>query len=351
MNKWPSGAYLVLECKAPETGVDLVALGYKYNSRKVMCFILTKNAGSTAPSLKPYIAKCPDQHGNVRERRVQRPAILGEYFDSSDVIDSHNHCRQFRLALERLWLTKNPWFRLDCTFIGMTVIDAFRGLQYHTGERQKRTKMTVADFADALAWDCVHNPFPKEGENDPRSFVAPAGGADSNSLAAEFFRENLKTYAQMMSEELVAQQSIQGFPRIVGGGRTRHSNESALTADSTIFSNDSSSLVSIGEHDTVAADTLGPDGRPSKQNCIICGTKTRDVCCHYLCRKTKLNHQQKSHFGFPLCNQRVGARKHLTEYGEQANELTCLQIHRDIIRKSKEKDLMKTAAERRTRMY
>ena len=125
MNKWPSGAYLVLECKAPETGVDLVALGYKYNSRKVMCFILTKNAGSTAPGLKPYIAKFPDQHGNVRERRVQRPAILGEYFDSSDVIDSHNHCRQFRLALERLWLTKNPWFRLDCTFIGMTVIDTF----------------------------------------------------------------------------------------------------------------------------------------------------------------------------------------------------------------------------------
>lgn len=110
-------------------------------------------------------------------------------------------------------------------------------------------------------------------------------------------------------------------------------------------------IVSIGEHDTVRADTLGPDGRPSKRNCIICGTQTRDVCCHYLCRKTKLNHQQKSHFGFPLCNQRVGARKHLTEYGEQANELTCLQIHRDIIRKSKEKDLMKTAAERRTRMY
>ena len=32
MKDWPSGAYLVFECTAPETGVRLVAIGYKYNA-------------------------------------------------------------------------------------------------------------------------------------------------------------------------------------------------------------------------------------------------------------------------------------------------------------------------------
>ena len=48
MEKWPCGSTLVMECKTPETGVELVALGYKYNKKSVLTFIMTKNAGSTA---------------------------------------------------------------------------------------------------------------------------------------------------------------------------------------------------------------------------------------------------------------------------------------------------------------
>ena len=63
MKGWPSGSYLVLECKAPETGVDLVALGYKYNASKVLTFITTKNAGSTTPGLIPIMQNFPTNLG------------------------------------------------------------------------------------------------------------------------------------------------------------------------------------------------------------------------------------------------------------------------------------------------
>ena len=116
MKDWPpaGGSVLTLECKTPETGVDLVAsIGYKYNQKKVLCFVMTKNAGSTKSGDNPYRARFPDEFGNLKERiLVDRPeATIGHYFKFADLIYSHNNNRQFRLALEQLWLTINAWFR------------------------------------------------------------------------------------------------------------------------------------------------------------------------------------------------------------------------------------------------
>ena len=43
MKDWPPGSHLVLE--ATHEGVDIIACGYKYNKRKVCCFVFTKGAG------------------------------------------------------------------------------------------------------------------------------------------------------------------------------------------------------------------------------------------------------------------------------------------------------------------
>ena len=42
----------------------LIAIGYKYNARKVLYFIVTENAGSTKTDI-PYLSKYPDQFTNV----------------------------------------------------------------------------------------------------------------------------------------------------------------------------------------------------------------------------------------------------------------------------------------------
>jgi hypothetical protein len=89
MADYPSGAYLVMACHTPK-GHDLICIGYKYNARKVLVFLGTKNSGSTKPG-EPYIARFPDANGNVAQRSVLRPDVISRYFNDSNVIDSHNH--------------------------------------------------------------------------------------------------------------------------------------------------------------------------------------------------------------------------------------------------------------------
>ena len=44
-------------------GRPLIAIGYKYNARKVLYFIVTDNTGSTKTGI-PYLSKYPDQFTN-----------------------------------------------------------------------------------------------------------------------------------------------------------------------------------------------------------------------------------------------------------------------------------------------
>ena len=56
---WPVGSYLVLRSK-PMVPRDrkLIAIGYRYNARKVLYFIVTDNAGSTKTGIT-YSSKYP----------------------------------------------------------------------------------------------------------------------------------------------------------------------------------------------------------------------------------------------------------------------------------------------------
>jgi len=63
MKNWPAGSHIVLE-GSPSEGVDLLAVGYKYNSRKVLCFISTYNVGSTI-LCSFYEATWLDDNGNT----------------------------------------------------------------------------------------------------------------------------------------------------------------------------------------------------------------------------------------------------------------------------------------------
>ena len=57
MEEWPGGFYFVL------ISDDLVATGYKYNSRKVVCFLSTKNFESTETG-QPYVSRWVDKQSN-----------------------------------------------------------------------------------------------------------------------------------------------------------------------------------------------------------------------------------------------------------------------------------------------
>ena len=117
----PSSTSIVLEGKHPE-GSELVAIGYGYNSKVTLCFVITKNAGSTRAG-RPYEMKFSDSHGNVHVRLVDRPAVILDLFERSNCVDKHNQARQHKLALEKKWDIRDPQFRLTTTMIGFTVTD------------------------------------------------------------------------------------------------------------------------------------------------------------------------------------------------------------------------------------
>lgn len=130
---------------------------------------MTKDAGSTFPST-PHKAKFPDQSGNVVERKVTRPDVLSFCFDTSNLIDPHNHSMQCLLALERFWKTPNPWFWTSSTIIGRSVINAWKGLKHRMPHLHG--KMTVEEFADRLAHDCCHSGFQKSVTSTAQAGIA-----------------------------------------------------------------------------------------------------------------------------------------------------------------------------------
>ena len=116
------GTYIVLEDKHLE-GADLVVIGYRYNSKVTLYFVITKNAGSTRKG-KLYEMKFADSHSNVHMRLVDWPSVISEFFEVSNIVDKHNQACQYKLALEKKWETRDPYFRLVTSVISVTVTDA-----------------------------------------------------------------------------------------------------------------------------------------------------------------------------------------------------------------------------------
>ena len=135
----------------------LVAIGYKYTSRKVMTFVATEKAGNTLPGY-PYCARWKDDTSFSNARPVNRPQVISNYFKRSNAIDSHNHVCQFELKLEKYWVTANCWFRIFTTILGMPVTDCWKGLNYGT-RTSNSTKSSICEFADMLAYELLYNSY------------------------------------------------------------------------------------------------------------------------------------------------------------------------------------------------
>ena len=77
MQDFPSGLWVVLEATGLNK-VPLVAIGYKYNTRKVLSFVMTKGCGSLAPGV-PYDARYCDANHVVHVREMSRPSVLTKF--------------------------------------------------------------------------------------------------------------------------------------------------------------------------------------------------------------------------------------------------------------------------------
>lgn len=115
--------------------------------------------------LKLSYSRFKDKHGNIKTREVPRPAVVSSYFESSNVIDTHNHVRQGELKYEKHWLVKDPWFRLCTTIVfGKTVTDAWMLTRYCVGSNNKCKTMSSIIFSAKVAKDLLNIPFSDEIE-------------------------------------------------------------------------------------------------------------------------------------------------------------------------------------------
>lgn len=154
----PGGVHISLSGRHAATGANLIAVGYRYSRKTILNFIATENAANLE-SGDPYQMKYSDIFGNVQTRNVDRPDMVSNYFAQSNVIDNHNHLRQFLLALEKKWVTQKPYFRIATTLLGMSVVDTYLLMKYHKlideSIKFEHDKMTIVKFAGVLGYQLM----------------------------------------------------------------------------------------------------------------------------------------------------------------------------------------------------
>ena len=112
--------------EAEYQGTFLFATGYKYNKRKVVCFISTQGGGYTYEG-KPYKARWKDKNNNFVVKDIPQPFLCSRYFQNLNTVDGHNQSLQFDLRLEKCWVTEDGFFRIATMIFGMVITDCWKG--------------------------------------------------------------------------------------------------------------------------------------------------------------------------------------------------------------------------------
>jgi hypothetical protein len=150
----PAGHWVTM--KATISNINIIAVAYAWSQKGVSYFVST--CGSTEPSPIKYQSKFEDEWGNTNSRDIDRPKLAHFLYEYAPLIDEHNKQRQSLLALERIWKTKDPWFRLLTTLLGMTTVDMHRIYRYHLLNVKRLPFREVDDlgivkFTDLLCGD------------------------------------------------------------------------------------------------------------------------------------------------------------------------------------------------------
>ena len=129
--KKAGGCTAILKGYDSVSGLNLLAIGWKFNTDTVLTFLATDGFSSTAPSPEPYMIRYQDAAGNMQFCDIPRPIIVQKHFEVLNCIDVHNHLRQNSLALEENWITNDGNFWLLTSLIGFNVTDTYNLCKFH----------------------------------------------------------------------------------------------------------------------------------------------------------------------------------------------------------------------------
>ena len=86
-------------------GQPLIGIGYKYDARKVLYFIVAYNAESTQAGI-PYLSNYTGQFSNVAISPVDCRLFMHKFFGSVNEVDSHNKSSQSGLYMYKFLVTQ-----------------------------------------------------------------------------------------------------------------------------------------------------------------------------------------------------------------------------------------------------
>ena len=161
----PVGHWVVL--KSTVQGVRLLACAYAWSHSRISYFLTT--TGNTNPSKQTYRTQFEDEFGCVNFKDIPRPVFADMLYDFLPLIDEHNKQRQSILNLEKSWPTRNVWFRLLTTVVGMSVVD-FHRLFLNTQKKlmpsskkysfdDNNNYVNIRKFADLICHSLGHKQF------------------------------------------------------------------------------------------------------------------------------------------------------------------------------------------------
>ena len=264
MSTWPPGSHLVME--TTKFGRKYYAIGYKYNMKKVLCFISTEGAGHTKPG-KPYEARWLDKNGLTLSRLVPRPHILSEYFDNSNQIDKHNHARQSQLAIEKYVVVECGYFRLFCTYLGMTVTDSWKLYRAGLGDTCPNKDISILSFANILCKTHLLNDY-KKTKNESNTTPILRGLHPQSRQELAFPQQITTDDASPSALSSLASRSHNGLVQI---GPGKYIPDSFLPPHHTCEL--VKDLTSVDSHGSAYSDYRTQRGR-----CNVCGKKTTFFC-------------------------------------------------------------------------
>jgi len=167
-----------------ETGTpDMMAVLWVDRSRR--CFVAT--AGSTRPGKPCERLRWRETPAGAHRVAVTVPQPEGAeiYYTCAAKIDQHNRCRQDDLRLEHKIGTHDWSQRVNISFMGMCIVDAWF---LHTGARGPSATLKQATFYEELATGLIDNMFDASsyrlrGEPAAAARAAAASTTDGGSVA------------------------------------------------------------------------------------------------------------------------------------------------------------------------
>ena len=202
MRNMPGGTWIVMEGIDEKEDLPLICIGYKYNKKKTLVFLMTKGAGSTEKG-EPYEARFPDKFGNLCVRYVARPQVISLYFKYSNVVDVHNQSRQADLSLEKKWVTEDCYFRIYTTILGMILTDTWKLFRdrHHRGFR----KVTIIEFADILAKELIDQAKAQQASTIPVTDITSTENTEIQSQVSQ-----LSTTVSSLKYSIHTQEFLKG---------------------------------------------------------------------------------------------------------------------------------------------